>query len=218
MHVGDGHLGLNAPPFAGVSGSTGVTGATGQTGVTGGWTLSLPIKQTSVSSFKRFLLMRQRAVRSRCATVCRRQRLHRCDGSHRTDGCHRWVDSLTPYQANKRLILQALLVDEATGSTVSMRRCLQALAAPPAGPESPDRRVSQVGGLPHLSTERIEVSSLKVIKLLKQWAARSQRANACRCQRLHWCDGSHWTDRCHRWVDSLTPLCSIGFNAMLVGA
>ena len=62
----------------------------------------------------------------------------------------------------------------------SMRRCLQASAAPPVGRESPDRWVSQVGGLPHLSLKRVEVSSLKMIELLKLWAARSQRAIVCR--------------------------------------
>ena len=75
-----------------------------------------------------------------------------------------------------------------------------------------------MGGLTHLSVKRVEVSFLKVIKLSKQWAARSQHAIACRCQRLHRCDGSHRTNGRHRWVASLIPLCSTGFDAMLVGA
>ena len=70
---------------------------------------------------------------------------------------------------------------QAVGHEDSIRRCLQALAAPLAGPESLDRRVSQVGGLFHLSIKRVVVSSLKAIKLLKRCAARCQCAIACRC-------------------------------------
>ena len=61
---------------------------------------------------------------------------------------------------------------QAVGHEDSIRRCLQALAAPLAGPESLVKRVSQVGELSRFSTKQIGVLSLRIMPMT-QWAIRS---------------------------------------------
>ena len=146
-HQSNGYLALNAPTFAGASGFTGDTGATGQTGVTGGWTLPPSHEDASsvmpwrcvISASDGYLALMRRCLQALAASQVTREppvkRVSQVGGHFH-------------HHMKLHLVscLGSVLSPHVMGNPLSIRRCLQALAASRATREPPVRQVSQVGG------------------------------------------------------------------------
>ena len=143
----DGQSALNAPTLAGASGFAGETGATGQTGVTGGWTLPPSHEVASgVMPWKCAITTSDGQSALNTPLLAGASGFTGDTGATGQTGLTGEWPLLPRNAAIGSVTLGRCVIIKAMGTWLSIRRCLQALAASRATREPPVRRVSQVGG------------------------------------------------------------------------